>query len=134
MTITKIAKPDPGQIYVALSSFASTEGGGFLIKAGARLRGDHPLVKRLPQKFVPDGLSDAELATVRAERRPAPEPSSEPTKPAPREIPVARRWIVREDFTMGGYGQVFHKGSAHDQDDEIVKAAPQMFDPAIPKE
>lgn len=132
MTLTN-TKAEP--VFIALSSFGSTgTDHPFLVRAGDRLRGSHPLVKRYPAKFVADGLSDAEVATIRAERRPAPPPPDEPVRPITRQIPVARRWIVKDDFTLGGHGQVFRRGQAFDMDDEVVKSAPDYFTPAIPKE
>lgn len=55
--------PDANAVYVAVEGFA-VESAGVpgepVVRAGARLRGDHPLVKAAPRMFVVDGADDDE--------------------------------------------------------------------------
>jgi hypothetical protein len=57
-------KPKPDQIYICVESFA---GDMFAVAEGTRLRGDHELVQRFPDRFVEDGTPE-EVSTSCAPR------------------------------------------------------------------
>lgn len=63
----KIDKIPAAAIGVCIMGFASDE---HAVKAGARLRGNHPAVLSHPVYFVQDGLSDDEMRAVLNERFP----------------------------------------------------------------
>jgi hypothetical protein len=63
--LTRKPKPDPAAIYVAAVSFSwAGEGGPTGIKRGARLRGDHVIVRATfgDGLFAPDGQSESEMS------------------------------------------------------------------------
>jgi hypothetical protein len=57
-------KLKPKQVYVCWESFAGNE--GLSVAEGTRLRGDHELVQRYPERFVEDGTPDDEVDRLRA--------------------------------------------------------------------
>jgi hypothetical protein len=74
-TLTRSTKPKPSTIYVCWQSFAGNE--GLSVAEGTRLLGSHELVQRFPDRFVPDGTPDDEVAQLRAAAA-APPPAPEP--------------------------------------------------------
>lgn len=127
----KIPRPTPTKLYIALSSFSTIQDGHpIVVQMGSRLRGDAPVVVRLPERFAEDGMSDLEVARTAAARRRPPDPV--PQKPAKPVIPVKRRVLVVADFYMNN--NRYFKGQPYDVDDAVVRAAPDMFIAAIPKE
>lgn len=60
------------EIYICWMSFAGNE--GLKCAEGARLRGDHELVKRFPDRFVIDGTPDDEINALKAAALSFPEP------------------------------------------------------------
>jgi hypothetical protein len=65
-------KPKSRETYVALYSFVGNDWG---VAEGLRLRGDHDLVQRFPDRFVPEDTPDDELRQLRkAAASPLPQP------------------------------------------------------------
>jgi hypothetical protein len=71
MATTKI---DRDQVYVATTSFARSVPGEppLVVRQGQRLRGSALAVQRHPELFALDGMDDAELEALRAERHQSP--------------------------------------------------------------
>ena len=67
MPNVKIPRPDPTQLYVCVMSHTDAVDA---VRAGARLRGDHPDVLRYPQFFVADGTDDVTRRRLLQERFP----------------------------------------------------------------
>ena len=68
-------KLKPAEIYTCWQSFAGND--GLSVAEGTRLRGDHELVQRFPDRFTVDGTPDDEIDQLKAAASalpPAPEP------------------------------------------------------------
>jgi len=123
---------DPEQLYTPLSSFATKEAKVYNQNLDT-LRGDHPAVSAAPWLWLRnDTPTEAKRAVYRAHvtarLADVPPPPEDPTVTrivSPRYIPYGRRAIAVDGFSKG---DVFvRRGSAHDVDDAIVRAAPEMF-------
>jgi hypothetical protein len=55
-----------GELVVCIESFSSSYEDYSGCRRGTKLRGDHPIVKRWPQYFLPADSSDDEVFTARA--------------------------------------------------------------------
>jgi len=123
---------DADKLYTPISSHARD---GKVFNAGlVELRGDHPAILALPSLWIRvDASTEAKTAVARAHivSRLAdipPPPEDHPSEPKivePRRIPFERRVIATDTFSKGM--EFVRKGAAHDVDDAIVKAAPEMF-------
>jgi hypothetical protein len=62
---TRKTRTDADAVYVAIESFSVKGDAGepLIVRRGARLRGNHPAVARVPQFFVLDPGSDDEAIT-----------------------------------------------------------------------
>ena len=116
------AKFQDDEVVVATQGIAMGE---YVVSRGTRLRGDHPLVRQLPQHFVADGVPEGEWPNMWATMR---EPAQEPAR---QEIPDAEAVVAIESF-LAGHRHV-PKGARLRRDDPLVKAHPQLFrTPALP--
>jgi hypothetical protein len=66
---TKTTKPKPKDLYVCVESFA---GNDFAVAEGTRLRGDNPIVQRVPDRFAPPDTPDDELRQLKVALNPPP--------------------------------------------------------------
>jgi hypothetical protein len=64
--LSRKRKIDPNGVYMAWQSAALLEPNLTIVK-GTRMKGDHPAVQYHPWLFVPDGVSDEEVAHVRGD-------------------------------------------------------------------
>ena len=121
--LSKRPKFGPDEIVIATQGIAV---GDFVIPRGTRLRGEHPVVRQVPQHFVPDGTPASEWPSMWAS---IPEPAQEPAPRPP--IPDEEAAVAVEAFTYGN--RHVPKGARLRRDDELVKAHPLLFrTPAMP--
>jgi hypothetical protein len=64
----RTVKPNPDALYVAWDSAWLPHAGDVVVKAGQRLRGDHPAVQYAPWLFLPDGTPDDAIDAHRREK------------------------------------------------------------------
>ena len=122
---------DASVLYTPLSSHARD---GKVYNAGlVELRGDHPAILALPSLWIRVDASTedkqmvyrAHVSARLADVPPPPEDPSVTRIVSPRYIPLTRRVIALDTFSKGM--EFVRRGTAHDLDDAIVKAAPEMF-------
>jgi hypothetical protein len=118
-------KLKPTEFYVAVYSFA---GADVSVAQGARFRGDHELVKRFPDRFVPESTPDDELHQLRAAAA-APPPPPEPLGRVKLRVVAGQRGTSLLDG--GTQQQVFHGGRTYSSGETLVaegQAAQHLLD------
>jgi hypothetical protein len=92
------------EVVVALMSYASDRPHDTIVKAGARLRADSPIVRANPLFYAEDGLSTGEMAQLIQQRFPAHEPQQHIPLASPPKLVQDEECVICVQRIGGGGG------------------------------